>query len=291
MDPLPLENVSGPTTQQQQPVIVIVQAPVAGTSDDDHFKKFFPKKAIKAMSITMLVAGALSTIFQLILMFLPSGRGPRHHYSAVGQGIWCGVFFLLTGGLGVSSANKPSQCSIITVMVFSILSACMAVPHMTLDGIFAGEISSWRSWRSSLEYADLGICLYSFMFVLGITGGITSIVLSAYTCRATCCRRSKLGTVLYNPAAAGAAGDPQAIPLGNLDPSKFIATQQTSGLASQQQPPSYSTVIQPSYNQPNVPTGAGQTDLEGRTLVNDNTTASEADANSLAGGDDYKRFY
>lgn len=291
MDPLPHDNVSGPTTQQQQPVIVIVQAPVAGTSDDDHFKKFFPKKAVKAMSITMLVAGALSTIFQLILMFLPSGQGPRHHYSAVGQGIWCGVFFLLTGGLGVSSANKPSQCSIITVMVFSILSACMAVPHMTLDGIFAGEISSWRSWRSSLEYADLGICLYSFMFVLGITGGITSIVLSAYTCRATCCRRSKLGTVLYNPAAAGAAVAPQAIPLGNLDPSKFIATQQTSGLASQQQPPSYSTVIQPSYNQPNVPTGAGQTDLEGRTLVNDNTTASEADANSLAGGDDYKRFY
>jgi len=122
------------------------------------------------------------------------------------------------------------------------------------------------------RYVDLGICLYSFMFILGITGGITSIVLSAYTCRAVCCRRSKLGTVLYNPAAAGAAGAPQAIPLGNLDPSKFIATtQQTSGLASQQQrPPSYSTVIQPSYNQPNVPTGAGQTDLEGSTLVNGN---------------------
>ena len=68
MDPLTHDNVSGPTTQQQQPVIVIVQAPVAGTSDDDHFKKFFPKKAVKAMSITMLVAGALSTIFQVSCM-------------------------------------------------------------------------------------------------------------------------------------------------------------------------------------------------------------------------------
>ena len=68
MDPLPYDNVSGPTTQQQQPVIVIVQAPVAGTSDDDHFKKFFPKKAVKAISITMLVAGALSAIFQVSYM-------------------------------------------------------------------------------------------------------------------------------------------------------------------------------------------------------------------------------
>ena len=35
------------------------------TSDDDHMKKFFPKKTVKGLSITMIVAGVLSIIVQV----------------------------------------------------------------------------------------------------------------------------------------------------------------------------------------------------------------------------------
>ena len=35
------------------------------TSDDDHIKKVFPKKTVKGLSITMLVAGVLSIIVQV----------------------------------------------------------------------------------------------------------------------------------------------------------------------------------------------------------------------------------
>ena len=35
------------------------------TSDDDNIKKFFPKKSVKGLSITMLVAGVLSIIVQV----------------------------------------------------------------------------------------------------------------------------------------------------------------------------------------------------------------------------------
>ena len=115
----------------------------------------------------------------------------------------------------MSAAQKPTNCNIITLMVFSILSACMAVPHMTLDGIGAGYRHIYR-----LEHV---VGLYWTLFILGLCGGITSIVLSSYTCRAVCCRRSKTaGTVLYTPAAGGATA--QAIPLGNMDLAKIIAT-------------------------------------------------------------------
>ena len=54
-------------TQQQQPMVVIVQAPGANTStpDGDHYKKFFPKRAVMGMSIAMIIAGALSAILQV----------------------------------------------------------------------------------------------------------------------------------------------------------------------------------------------------------------------------------
>ena len=66
-------------TQQQQPMVVIVQAPVANTitPDVDHFKKFFPKKAVVGMSIAMIIAGALSAILQV--------KSPlEKHYQSVG---------------------------------------------------------------------------------------------------------------------------------------------------------------------------------------------------------------
>merc|ERR1712018_1017472 len=219
-------------TQQQQPMVVIVQAPVANTRtpDRDHFKKFFPKKAVMGMSIAMIIAGALSVILQIIAIFLS--------HIHIGQGIWWGVFFIITGGLGVAAANKPSNCSIITFMVFSIISAVMAVPDMVFDAFCAtapfGRYQVEATW------------LYSFLFILGLTGAIISIVLSSYTCRAVCCRRSNVGSVIYNPS--GVAATAQTIPLGNLDLSKAVVVTQPAAAApaatSHQLPPLYNTVPQ-----------------------------------------------
>jgi len=218
---------------------VIVQAPVANTRtpDSDHFKKFFPKKAVLGMSIAMIIAGALSAILQILVML-------RSH--SIGQGIWCGVFFIITGGLGVAAARKPSDCSIIALMVFSITSAVLAVPRMVFDA-FGAE------WSYQVE----AVGLYSFLFILGLAGAIISIVLSSYTCRAVCCRRSNAGS----------------IPLGHLDLSKAVIVTQPAAAAatSHQLPPSYNAVTQlQMHNPPSAPPTVGQTDLEIRPHVNGN---------------------
>ena len=114
-----------------------------------------------------------------------------------------------------------------------------------------------------LRNHDLKTGLYSFLFLLGLGGGITSIVLSSYTCGAVCCccRRSKnSGTVVYNPT--GGAIPAQAIQLGNMDLAKVIATQQQVA-AAQQQPLAYNTVAQMYKYNP-----AQQTDLERGALAN-----------------------
>ena len=79
-------------------------------------------------------------LLQIVLIFL--SRQIPYPFARYGQGIWCGVFFIITGGLGMAAANKPSDCSIITLMVLSIISAAMAVPHMVFDGI--GASSPWE---------------------------------------------------------------------------------------------------------------------------------------------------
>jgi len=231
-------------TQQQQPMVVIVPAPVANTRtpDGDHFKKFFPKKAVMGMSVAMVIAGALSAILQIPLIFQP--------HIHIGQGLWCGVFFIITGGLGIAAASKPSDCSIISLMVFSIMSAVMAVPRMVFDAIGADDGRPWR-------YNVGDVWLYSFLFILGLAGAIISIVLSSCTCRAVCCRISNAGS----------------IPLGHLDLSKaVIVTQPAAATAtSDQLPPSYNTVTQlQMHNPPSAPPTVGQTDLESRALVNGN---------------------
>ena len=78
-------------------------------------------------------------LLQIIAIFLS--------HIHIGQGIWCGVFFIITGGLGMAAANNPSDCSIITLMVFSIISAVMGVPHMVLDAIGAFVASNAPFWR------------------------------------------------------------------------------------------------------------------------------------------------
>ena len=62
-----------------------------------------------------------------MIALLPVGYG-------IGQGIWCGIFPTVAGGLGIASAKNPSTCIINALMVLSILSAAMAIPKLTFDG-------------------------------------------------------------------------------------------------------------------------------------------------------------
>ena len=70
------------TGQQQPPLIVIVETPPEQGcvdqkwSDEEHYRKTFPKKTILGLSIFCLVAGILQIIFQVPANFQSMGHPP-----------------------------------------------------------------------------------------------------------------------------------------------------------------------------------------------------------------------
>jgi len=227
---LPGAIPSAPQPGTAQPVIVIMQTPANDTPTKEHYRKTFPKTMVMALSIFSIIAGSVSMITQIVLICM---RDHRYGFVYISQGIWCGVWYIVTGAIGAAAAKSPSRCSVITLMVLSIISASMTIPNVVLDGIGLGIHAN--SYRRS--YGDQ-TGLFAFMLFIGMMAGIASIVLSALTCRTSCCSTVKTpGTVIYNPATA------QAIPMGNI--SQVINAQvpmfqqQASAV---QNPPSYSSV-------------------------------------------------
>jgi len=199
MEPLPNQvESSGPQQtaqpQGQAPVIIVMQAPKATKATAD-YAKYYPSKAVLGLSITQIVAGVLSIIFQIVLI-----SNVRYGYEHVGQGIWCGFWYILSGSFGVASAKRPNLCTLITVMILTIISACMSVPYIVLDGI-GFSIRPYGYYRRN----DAHMALFALMFILGLAAGISAIVVSALTCRTTCCKTSSSdGAVMYNPTAMAA---------------------------------------------------------------------------------------
>ena len=89
-----------------------------------------------------IVSKEFRMLLQIVLIFLSPNIRRINQLATIGQGIWCGVFFIITGGLGMAAANNPSDCSIITLMVFSIISAVLGVPHMFFDALGAVLVQS-----------------------------------------------------------------------------------------------------------------------------------------------------
>merc|ERR1712241_472678 len=201
----------------------------------------------------------------------------RHHIYYIGQGIWCGIFPTIAGGMGIASAKKPSKCIIIVLMVLSILSAVMTIPNLTFDSIgVANSTDGYHSYHAGLA------ATYSINLIQALAAGIISIVVSAYTCQAVCCRKSTAGSVIYNPAASVA----QSIPMTNLDLTSVIHTARTAAhnqhlpvAETQSQPPAYNTLAAANeYNSTSQGEKEEKSALTARPLSDEGT-------------DQYKRFY
>jgi len=199
------------------------------TSDDDHIKNFFPQKTVKGLSITMLVAGVMSIIVQISLNALHFND--RIHW-AIEFGIWSGAFTLLTGGVGLLAAKRPTSFSTYRLMACSILSAGMVITNVSLE------------WQGAIDAASRHVsaidgCLYSFLYIIGITEAITSIILSSYTfgiLYLTLTRPS-------NPARKAAAINADAI-VPSAPPDDMDLSKDTTASTA----PESQEVVAPSYN-------------------------------------------
>merc|ERR1711936_805161 len=87
-------------------------------------KEKYKRKAIKILSLLHLVSGVLAISVAGFLLILKSGyQRNEEPFSTVGEGLFCGIMFLVTGVLGITSIRRTTYCKISAFLVLSILSS------------------------------------------------------------------------------------------------------------------------------------------------------------------------
>merc|ERR1712018_510964 len=118
---------------QAQATIITLPMSTLNESEKMRIEKLFPRKTIKTVSIIQLVCGAIAAISQLALI----AATDRCYYnmSCVGTGIWTGLMFGISGGIGLVAAHRPNYCSVTAFMVLSIISSILAIPLIVFSGL------------------------------------------------------------------------------------------------------------------------------------------------------------
>ena len=122
------ENITGPTVQ---PVYILVEK----SSNKKSIKDTYHSKAARIIGIFHIVCGvvAFGTAIGLI-----EHQKRRFGFGLFGTGIWSSIFFFISGGLSIGSANNSNSCLVISTMVMSIFSAISAGILVIFSGLGLG---------------------------------------------------------------------------------------------------------------------------------------------------------
>jgi len=219
-----------PTQEAGGPTVYVMM-------DKDNKKNTFAKKTAKGLSITQITLGVTSILCQIILIFLLKTYPVTYeNIAGIGEGIYCGVFFLIAGCLGLLSSRKPSTCNISAFLTLSIIASLFGAAQLILASFNLIGVSSYESnyvssydsnCDSSYDYRacpefdnyDYGstdgvqaakVVLFSIMILAGLVEGIIAIISSAVCCRGCCCTGGPTaGQVVYLSQGPAAQTTPQ----------------------------------------------------------------------------------
>ena len=178
----PMQN-RGNTVPPPVVVMAPTPAPLGGTMS---YAQRFPKKFMLTLSSIQLAMAILAIITQVMgLGFFVRGLGLGEHF--VGPGLWCGVFFALSGVFGSVASIKPSFGWIVTFMVFAIISAFLCLPLLFISSFGAFITGNccrhcMASCRNTLAYPA-----FLILVVISLIQASAAIKSARMTCRAVCC--------------------------------------------------------------------------------------------------------
>ena len=113
--------------------------------------------------------------------------------ACVGTGIWTGLFFAISGGVGLVASQRPSYCLVTAFMVMSIISTLFAIPLIVLAGIGTGRYYS--RYYPGIRF----VC--GLQMMTGLAQGIVAIVTAVFSCRVTCRTSHHHSNVAFTRAA------------------------------------------------------------------------------------------
>ncbi len=168
-------------------VFVYVQG--ARTSEEEHFANNYPTRLVRGLGGAQIALGALATLAQVVIIALYVPQTYRVA-KVTGPGIWVGVAYGLAGSVALYSAKKTTFCSVVAVMVLSIISAVLSVFLISIGAIDLHYFAN-RTPETTMS-AFLGI-----MLLVGVAGIVVSALMSALCCRSSCCRTGNKGGQVY----------------------------------------------------------------------------------------------
>jgi len=238
-----------PTTAQEVggPTVYVMM-------DKDTNTSSFAKKTAKGLSIAQITLGVISMLSQIILICLHEAYpGSYERIAGAGEGIYCGVFFVIAGCIGLLASRKPSTCNISAFLTLSILASLFSAAQIILASFNLLGVATSRSYYygyhrttypSSVSGAKIG--LFGAMILAALAEGVIAIISSAVCCRGCCCTGGpSSGQVVYLSQGATAPSAPQVpVQLGFMpQPVPVIGHQATVG-QNLSQLPSYGDVVQ-----------------------------------------------
>merc|ERR1711962_495189 len=144
-------------------------------------KETYAAKTVKVLGCFQILCAVIALSLEIFIISSPRNQ-------SIATGVWCSVIFFTTGILSLLGARFKNLCLVITTMVMSIISSLSAAILLILSIMWS--IIPYHTRHTGI------ILSYSVMAFFGLVMLVISIVISGFTCRATCCRPdSKEGKV------------------------------------------------------------------------------------------------
>lgn len=141
-------------------------------------KDRYKTKSIKIMSFLHLMCGSLSFLVEIIKMISTINYKEDEPMIALGEGFYCGIIFLATGLIGLTSLKRTNSCKISAFMVLSIFSS--------IFGGFLFIMSLCILPMPMIRGHSPSIVMHSALILCGFFELVLGIVSSAFGCHACC---------------------------------------------------------------------------------------------------------
>jgi len=230
-----MQQATAPTQDPAGPVVYVrVDQKLQNVTSDS-----FAKKSAKGLSIAQISLGSATMLCQFLIIIISTTytQKYRENICGMGEGMYCGFFYVIAGILGLSATRKPSRCNITAFMILSIIAAVFSGIHILISSINLMGNTRYNGYNEPIgrRYNQV---LFVAMILSALAEGVISVICATLCCRAYCCCCSRPEVYLTQgpgPVEEGPAQVP--VQLG-LNPVPVIQTfnQKIN------QPPSYAEV-------------------------------------------------
>ncbi|XP_070581761.1 membrane-spanning 4-domains subfamily A member 18-like [Ptychodera flava] len=158
--------------QQQQTVYMQVPVPAGSLVPN------FAHKSSFGFGICQMVLGIILVLLGIVNIFTGG------YLSVVGSPIWCGIFIVVTGSLGILTSRRKTKGMIIATLTCSIIAASLSgglvLPMSLSMALVEGQ------------YAVAACVVDAITTLAALVECVIAIIHSVVCCRAVCCGQQQM---------------------------------------------------------------------------------------------------